>query len=272
MNGRHYLYRHIRLDKNEPFYVGVGTKPKRSSSKDTYIYSRAYNKSNRSNYWKKIIAKTDFEVEILLESDDYEFIKQREIEFIALYGRRDLGKGTLCNLTDGGDGTLGSVVSEEVKRHLSETRKGEKNANFGKRGKLCPLYGVPKSEQCKQKLSEINLRGKHPQAKVIVDIVTKQEFSCILYASEFVNINEKTLGTYLSNPAVNKTNLRYKDERKSKKDFSKMFERQHIVICLETGVFFYSVSEACETYNMSYNTLMAQLKGKYKNKTNLMLT
>jgi hypothetical protein len=22
----HYLYRHIRLDKNEPFYIGIGTK------------------------------------------------------------------------------------------------------------------------------------------------------------------------------------------------------------------------------------------------------
>lgn len=22
---KHYLYRHIRLDKNEPFYIGIGT-------------------------------------------------------------------------------------------------------------------------------------------------------------------------------------------------------------------------------------------------------
>ena len=25
-NGKYYLYRHIRLDKNEPFYIGIGTK------------------------------------------------------------------------------------------------------------------------------------------------------------------------------------------------------------------------------------------------------
>lgn len=25
-SGKHYLYRHIRLDKNEPFYIGIGTK------------------------------------------------------------------------------------------------------------------------------------------------------------------------------------------------------------------------------------------------------
>lgn len=25
--GKYYLYRHIRLDKNQPFYIGIGTKP-----------------------------------------------------------------------------------------------------------------------------------------------------------------------------------------------------------------------------------------------------
>jgi hypothetical protein len=27
-NGQHYLYRHVRLDNNEPFYIGIGTKNK----------------------------------------------------------------------------------------------------------------------------------------------------------------------------------------------------------------------------------------------------
>lgn len=27
-DGKYYLYRHIRNDKNEPFYIGVGTKSK----------------------------------------------------------------------------------------------------------------------------------------------------------------------------------------------------------------------------------------------------
>lgn len=25
-NGKYYLYRHIRLDKNEPFYIGIGSR------------------------------------------------------------------------------------------------------------------------------------------------------------------------------------------------------------------------------------------------------
>jgi len=39
------------------------------------------------------------------ESDAFQF----EIGLIAKYGRRDLGKGTLCNLTDGGEGPSGSL-------------------------------------------------------------------------------------------------------------------------------------------------------------------
>ena len=52
-----YLYRHIRLDKNEPFYIGV------SLSNDEK-YTRAYDKKGRTNFWKNI-AKLGYEVDIL---------------------------------------------------------------------------------------------------------------------------------------------------------------------------------------------------------------
>ena len=48
MQHNHYLYRHIRLDTNEVFYVGIGTKPK--SFKSMAIeFSRAYSKNTRNN-------------------------------------------------------------------------------------------------------------------------------------------------------------------------------------------------------------------------------
>jgi len=99
-NGKYYLYRHIRLDKNEPFYIGIGTKSFRSS-KDLGIYFRAYNKVNRTQFWKNIINKTSYVVEILLESNDYNFICNKEIEFIKLYGRLDLKLGPLVNMRNG---------------------------------------------------------------------------------------------------------------------------------------------------------------------------
>ena len=74
---RHYLYRHIRLDKNEPFYIGVGTKGDYKHTKTISEYKRAYSKGKRNTFWNNIVNKTGYEVEILLESDDYEFIKQK---------------------------------------------------------------------------------------------------------------------------------------------------------------------------------------------------
>ena len=96
MEEKYYLYRHIRQDKNVPFYIGVGTKQSKGKLKS--IYARAYAKEKgRNKWWKNIVDKTDYKIEIILESNDLEFIKSKEIEFIELY------KETLCNITKGGD-------------------------------------------------------------------------------------------------------------------------------------------------------------------------
>ena len=89
-----YVYRHIRLDKNIPFYIGIG--------KDI---SRPYNKKDRSTFWKSIINKTEYTIEILFENLTREQAIDKEVEFIELYGRVDLKTGTLCNMTCGGEGT-----------------------------------------------------------------------------------------------------------------------------------------------------------------------
>jgi len=102
---KHFLYRHIRQDTGIPFYIGIGTKSGGSSRER--LYRRAYSEHNRTKHWLSVKKKCGIEVEILLESDDYEFIKQKEIEFIALYGRQDNSTGILVNHTNGGDGLCG---------------------------------------------------------------------------------------------------------------------------------------------------------------------
>lgn len=126
-----YLYRHIRLDKNEPFYIGIGTDKR---------YYRAFMKIKRNNIWYKITDKTDFKVEIVFDDLTWDEACNKEKEFIAIYGRKDCGNGILCNLTDGGEGAIGRkyITSEETKAKLSKAHKGKKS-----------------SEETKQKLREI---------------------------------------------------------------------------------------------------------------------
>lgn len=103
-NKNYYLYRHIRLDKNEPFYIGVGTSKMDRKTNRSY-YNRAYTKYSRSRnkIWHFINNKTDITIEIIYESEDYNDVLDKEIFFIKLYGRIDLGTGILANLTDGGE-------------------------------------------------------------------------------------------------------------------------------------------------------------------------
>lgn len=50
---------------------------------------------------------------------------KKEVELIAEIGRRNLNKGSLVNLTDGGGGAKNLIQSEEAKKRLSESKKGK---------------------------------------------------------------------------------------------------------------------------------------------------
>jgi hypothetical protein len=57
----------------------------------------------------------------------------KEKELINFYGRFDLGKGNLVNMTNGGDGIFGLIFSEESKRKISE---GNKNKIMSQEAKI----------------------------------------------------------------------------------------------------------------------------------------
>ncbi len=99
----HYVYRHVRLDTGEVFYVGIGVKNLKGKKAET-VYKRAFShkKGSRSNFWFKVAKKSKYEVEILFECISLEEACKKEAEFIRLYGRKDLKTGTLVNLCEGG--------------------------------------------------------------------------------------------------------------------------------------------------------------------------
>jgi len=120
-NGKYYLYRYIRNDINNVFYIGIGSKRNRVYASIKTEYERAYSKTNRNKHFLNIINSIEYTVEILIESDSLQFIKSKEIEFINLYGRIDLKTGSLVNLTDGGDGNFNMSIFNRNK--LSELAK-----------------------------------------------------------------------------------------------------------------------------------------------------
>ena len=177
-----YVYRHIRKDKDQVFYIGIGTDNKGK-------YTRAFSK-NRNRYWKRIVDKTNYEVEILFDDITKEEALSKEVEFIQIYGRGDLGLGTLCNLTDGGEGVTN--MSEEGKEKLREIR----------RNTIMP-------QEQKDRYSEMFKGGGNPNSYKVIHKHTLKVYGSILEASEEYGINKRTLGDNLNGKNCNYSDFYY---------------------------------------------------------------
>lgn len=203
---KYYLYRHIRLDKYEPFYIGIGTKTKSDIKGNNY--SRAIEK-RRNNLWKKIINKTNYKIEILLESDNYSYIKDKEKEFIKLYGRKNLKTGSLANLTDGGEGETGRVCSEELRLKRSLILK-ERWRKIPKEERIEKTKFILEKARLAQKLLGKRKR-KSPSIKregrKVINTESKQIFNSMrdAYKSESFNICERHFRAMIVGKYENKT-------------------------------------------------------------------
>ena len=115
-----YIYRHIRLDTNQPFYIGMSVQRK-----------RPFQKSKREIEWKAIANKTPIRVEILFDDLTKNEAMEKEKELIALY-KRECDGGTLVNKTLGGMGISGfkkQPISETTRLKMSLSRKGVPKPN-----------------------------------------------------------------------------------------------------------------------------------------------
>lgn len=205
---KHYLYRHIRLDKNEPFYIGVGTKQHNDTFKNEY--ARAYTKNRNSSIWKRIIAKTDYKVEIIYESNDYQECLNKEIEFIKLYGRINLKTGTLANLTDGGEGEINKVISEETKRKMSIAQLNRKDIRiFPEKSKLILKEKALKRLQLgglhKNSVKTLFKKGHNGTRNLIIlNLENGIYYDSIKDAANSLNLDRRYLNYHVNNK-INKT-------------------------------------------------------------------
>jgi len=164
MDGFGYIYQIINVI-NKKSYIGyTNNLEKRIYHHLRYlngktILSKAITKYGGDNFILKIL-------ECPLKSD----LQQREKYWIKFYNTNNNG----YNLTSGGDGgitygRLGKKWSEEDKKKLSESHKGQmawnKDLKFTVKNKIKdisnPFYGKKHTEEAKQRMSESHKGKKH---------------------------------------------------------------------------------------------------------------
>jgi hypothetical protein len=194
-----YVYRHIREDKNQPFYIGIG-----SDSNGNYIRA---NSNRRNSFWKLIVSKTKYIVEIIFDDLTWAEACDKEKELIKLYGRKDLGTGILVNLTDGGDGSenlakevkdriskkitllqTGIPCPEETKLKISKTLMGHKNSP-----------SIPCSDEKAAKISKV-LKGRPLSKEHCMALKVPKKVKVIITKERCDNIRKAKLG--LKQPKV----------------------------------------------------------------------
>ena len=217
----YYVYEWIRLDTNEPFYVGKGCGDR----------WRELTRGN-NNHFNNIVKSIPTAVNILHDNLDEQTAFGLEVWYIREY--RDIIGYNLVNILDGGEGhgLCGEANGMYGKKHSEETKKkiGEKSKERTQ-GKNNPMYGknwkdgkteeeilmhnkkisqsnkgnnpwLNKTEEevkiIKEKLSkarmEMNIKGKnHPGSKSIICLTTKKIFFSVSEGSEYYNCDASSI-------------------------------------------------------------------------------
>jgi hypothetical protein len=111
-NENNILYFHISMGTNEVFYVGIGN------------IRRPYSTYKRSKWWDNIVKKYGYDILIVEDNLTWETACELEKYWINRIGRKDLGLGTLVNLTNGGDGFMGGRHNEKTIEKMKSWENG----------------------------------------------------------------------------------------------------------------------------------------------------
>lgn len=164
-----FVYAHIRESDDTPFYVGIGSFANRPW---------LLNHNSRTKFHKNVVKKHGVRVEIIADSLTWEQACFWETQWIKAL--RDTGY-PLVNQTDGGDGAKGLKHTDETKKILGEksstylnslgdnhpSKRLEVRKKIAKSREIyvgvnSPLYGVPKTQEHKNKISKSLSGPNHP--------------------------------------------------------------------------------------------------------------
>ena len=211
-----FTYLHRRSDSGAVFYVGKGT-AKRGRCE------RAYERSNRSKWWRNVAEKHGVTIEIVARFGNEEEAHSHERSLIAQYGRKNL-----VNLTDGGEGCCGINPSPEARAKLSAAAKRPRSAawiksirtarkNGGNGGVVRRGDKLPESWRTAISIGQSGpnnyMRGKtgaaHPNSRKVRDRTTGTTYDSVQIAADALGHKMKTLYNWLSGHRQNPTSLEF---------------------------------------------------------------
>ena len=182
----YYVYEWIRLDTNEPFYVGKGKGDRWK------ILTRGNN-----HHFNNIVKSIPVAVNILHNNLTEDIANDLEVWYIREY--RDIIGYDICNIADGGEGhglagkengMYGKHHSDESKNKISEINKGRHHSDESKKkiseaikGENHPWYGKHHTEETKKKIGN----RKYSKGK---DNVASKSVICITTMKVFYSITE----------------------------------------------------------------------------------
>ena len=159
------IYRHLKPN-GEVFYIGIGNSTRRATSK-----------IGRSKFWHAVTTKyPNYEVQILKNDLEWNEACELEVILIDYYGRRDLGTGTLVNMSCGAGGprlltelqklkiskaNKNKTVSQETRQKMSLASSGKKKSNEHRKSMSIAKSGIKYSDETNaKKACKMGANGK----------------------------------------------------------------------------------------------------------------
>ena len=239
MDNIYYVYEWIRLDTNEPFYVGKGK-------------GNRWKKltRNKNRYFNNIVKSIPVVVSILHDNLDEETANGLEVWYIREY--RDVIGYDLCNIADGGEGCAlaGKNHPMHGKNHSEESRNkiSKNHADF--KGENNPMYGKDWSEgKTEEEMNTIvNKRLNTLNNK------TEEE-------KKEINKKRSEANKGKNNPMHGKNYRDYMTEEELREHDRKLSEansgennpQARPIICITTNKIFKTLKEGALYYNISYS-------------------